>query len=189
MNRLARALATPLLVLAPMTALADCPEAPDITAAIDGLLGEVQAARTEAEARALSDRFWEQWATAPDSRAQELLDEGMTRRASFDFAGAIVAFDALVDYCPDYAEGYNQRAFANFLRADFEAAVPDLERAIALSPRHVAAISGLGLTLISMGRTEEGHDRIREALALNPWLQERFYLPDPPDPTKRAIEL
>ncbi|WP_179379085.1 tetratricopeptide repeat protein [Jannaschia marina] len=164
------------LVLTATPLLAECPAAPDIAADIDGLIAKVQAAPTEAEGRRVSDEMWTFWAKAPDPRAQELLDEGMSRRAAFDLAGAVTAFDALVAYCPDFAEGYNQRAFANFLRQDFEAALPDLDRAIALQPRHIPAMAGKGLTLIQMGRIRAGQAEIRRAVALNPWLAERRLL-------------
>lgn len=156
---------------------------------MDMLLAEVQAAPTEGDARPISNRMWEQWTKAPDDHAQELLDEGMQRRGVFDLAGAIIAFDALVLYCPDYAEGYNQRAYANFIRGDYAAAIPDLERTIDINPRHVAAIAGLGLTLISLGRVGEGQDAIREALTLNPWLSERQFLTMEPEPDRRGIDL
>ncbi|MCK0167626.1 hypothetical protein MWU52_08715 [Jannaschia sp. S6380] len=163
-----------LLLAAP--AFADCPSNPDISAEMDDLLARVQSAESQNAARTISNRMWELWARAPDDWAQQLLDDGMTRRAAFDLAGAITAFDALVEYCPDFAEGYNQRAFANFLRGSYAAALPDLERAIELRPRHVAAIAGKGLTLIQLGRIREGQAIIRQALAFNPWLAERQYL-------------
>ncbi|WGH79579.1 tetratricopeptide repeat protein [Jannaschia ovalis] len=181
-------LVTALIVLA-APARAACPPAPEIAPRMDALLAEVQAAPDEGAARAVSARMWAVWTDAPDSRAQELLDEGMQRRAAFDLAGARTAFDALVAYCPDYAEGYNQRAFVNFILGEHAAALPDLDRAIALSPRHVAAIAGKGLTLISMGRVSEGQDVIREALALNPWLSERRFLDIAPGPAGDEIEL
>ncbi|SFJ00917.1 tetratricopeptide repeat protein [Jannaschia pohangensis] len=163
--------------------LADCPAAPDITAQMDDLLAQMQTIETDREAREISNQMWEVWIEAPDDAAQTLLDEGMDRRAVYDLEGAVTAFDALVEYCPDYAEGYNQRAFANFLREDFATALPDLDRALELSPRHVAAMSGKGLTLIQMGRIREGQDVIREALKLNPWLSERQFLALPPETT------
>ncbi len=157
-------------------ALAACPPNPDIAEDIDRLLDAVQAADDAEAARRIASEMWTFWAKAPDDRAQQLLDDGMARRAAFDLAGAVAAFDGLIAYCPDYAEGYNQRAFANFIREDYAAALPDLERAITLRPRHVAAIAGKGLTLIRMGRIREGQDTIRAALAFNPWLSERQYL-------------
>jgi tetratricopeptide (TPR) repeat protein len=105
----------------------------------------------------------------------------MTRRSSFDFLGALEDFDQLIDYCPEYAEGYNQRAFVHYLRRDFAAALRDLDRALELSPRHVAAMSGRALSLYGLSRMEEAREALAAALALNPWLPER-YLADPGGP-------
>ncbi|CTQ48591.1 tetratricopeptide repeat protein [Jannaschia donghaensis] len=171
------------LVLSAAPAFATCPPAPDIAGAIDGLIDAVQDAPDEGAARVLSGEMWTFWAKAPDARAQDLLDDGMARRASFDLAGAVTAFDALIEYCPEYAEGYNQRAFANFIREDFAAALPDLDRALALQPRHIPAMAGKGLTLIRMGRIRDGQAEIRRAVALNPWLSERIYLTLKPEST------
>ncbi len=155
----------------------ECPIVPDHTEDIAALIAAAQAAPDEGAARQLAPEFWAIWTDAPDDYAQELLDEGMERRRVYDFAGAQKALDALVAYCPDYAEGYNQRAFVNFLRQDFSAALPDLDRAIALSPRHIAALSGRALTLTGLGRKAEAALSLRAALALNPWLTERSLLP------------
>lgn len=171
-----QALAALLLMTAP--ALAEtCPPVPDHGAAFDRLVATARAAETEAAGRAVSDEMWALWTDAPDARAQEWLDEGMSRRGSYDFAGAEAALGALVDYCPDYAEGYNQRAFVNFLRQDYAAALPDLERALTLSPRHVGALTGQALTLIALQRPGEAAVVLRRALDLNPWLSERHLLP------------
>ncbi len=154
-----------------------CPAAPDHSAAIADTLAKVQAAQNQADARQLSDSLWLLWTDAPDAKAQEMLDKGMRAREVADFATAATALDALVAYCPDYAEGHNQRAFVAFLTFDFQTALTRLDRAIELSPNHVAAISGRGLTLLQMGRTKAGLAAIRDALELNPWIPERAYLP------------
>jgi tetratricopeptide (TPR) repeat protein len=155
----------------------DCPAAPDHSKELTALITAAQNAPDEGAARQLAPEFWAIWTDAPDDHAQELLDEGMDRRRAFDFDGALRALDALVEYCPDYAEGYNQRAFVNFLRQDFSAALPDLDRALALSPRHIGALSGRALTLTGLGRKAEAALSLRAALALNPWLTERSLLP------------
>jgi len=155
-------------------ALADtCPPPPDHSEPLADLMAQVQAATTEAEAREIGNRMWGYWADAPDDRAQAILDRGMTRRAGYDFLGAIREFDALITYCPDYAEGYNQRAFVHYLRQDFTAALADLDRALTRAPDHIAALSGKALSLFALGRTEAARDTLARALALNPWLPER----------------
>jgi tetratricopeptide (TPR) repeat protein len=157
----------------PVAAQAACPVAPDHAGALSALTAEAQSATTEDEARQISGRMWELWADAPDDQAQAILDRGMQRRAGYDFVGAHEDFDTLVRYCPDYAEGYNQRAFVNFLRQDFSAALVDLDKALDLSPDHVAALSGKALTLYALSRTAEAREVLARALSMNPWLPER----------------
>lgn len=177
-----RALALCLgLALSAGPLLADgCPEAPDHDAALSALLDRVRAAPTEMEGRQIANEMWALWADAPDEPSQHMLDEGMQARSGYDFLRALDRFDRLVDYCPHYAEGYNQRAFVNFLRQDFDAALPDLDRAIAINPRHVGALAGKALTLMGLGREAEAQEALRAALALNPWLSERSLLKEPP---------
>lgn len=166
-------LVAPVLTATAGAGLARCPSAQDHSAALDALIAKVQRASDEAEAQALFNQMWAFWADAPDAQAQAILDRGMTRRAAYDFVGALADFDRLIAYCPAYAEGYNQRAFVHFLRQDFAAALLDLDRALALSPRHVAALSGRALALYGLARLPEARDALGEALRLNPWLAER----------------
>lgn len=150
-----------------------CPPAADHSAALDQLIADIQRAPDEGAARPLSDQMWQLWADAPDDQAQAILDRGMTRRASFDFLGALADFDRLIAYCPEYAEGYNQRAFVHYLRRDFAAALVDLDQALVLSPRHVGALSGRALSLYGLSRIDEARVALGQALTLNPWLPER----------------
>lgn len=175
MARLAFAYAPLALMLASAAPAAaeTCPQAPDHGVALGALIAQAQTATNETDARVISNQMWELWADAPDDQAQAVLDRGMQRRASYDFTGAIADFDTLIAYCPDYAEGYNQRAFVNFLRQDFAAALPDLERALELSPDHIAALSGKALTLLALGRVDEARNDLTQALKMNPWLSER----------------
>jgi tetratricopeptide (TPR) repeat protein len=154
-----------------------CPAVPDYSTELNALIEATKSAPNEYEAQQLSLNMWKFWADAPDDRSQELLDEGMSRRASFDYSGALDALNALVEYCPEYAEGYNQRAFVNFLREDYEAALPDLDRTLELSPRHIAALTGQALTLAALDRNGEAALVLRRALDMNPWLSERHLLP------------
>ena len=129
----------------------------------------------------MSRALWEIWADAPDERAQALLDRGRAMIARGDPDRATEALDALIAYCPDYAEGWNQRGFASFLRRDFASALADLDRAMALSPEHLGVLSGRALTLLGLGREEEGQAQLRAALRLNPWLAEAALLDGPPE--------
>lgn len=164
------------LVLFPVHAFA-CPEASDHSVALNELIREVQTAPDQQSAQVAANEMWALWTDAPDATAQEILDRGMQRRAAWDLLGALEDFDTLIAYCPEFAEGYNQRAFVNFLRQDFEVALADLDRAVDLAPRHIAAMAGRALALIGLGRKAEAQVTLRKALMLNPWLPERGLLP------------
>ncbi len=165
------------LLLAPAAFAETCPPAPDHAQALDALVAQAQRAPDQTAGMAGSDAMWALWSEAPDARAQDLLDTGMAAREAYDYPAAMEAFEALIAYCPDYAEGYNQRAFVHFLRQDYAAALPDLDAALDRQPRHVAALTGKALTLHALGRQGEAALALRAALRMNPWLSERFLLP------------
>lgn len=165
-----------ILLLSAAPVLASCPAAPDIRTELDALIEQARSAQNDVAGREASSAMWQLWLMAPDEVAQEMLDQGMQQRASFDFLGAIKSFDALVDYCPDYAEGYNQRAFVNFLSGNYDKALVDLDMALELSSDHVGAQSGRALTLMNLGQKEQARQQLIEALENNPWLSERFLM-------------
>lgn len=169
----------PLCLFAAPAFAQTCPAVTDHSERTAEIIVELGQARGEGDARVLTQELWKIWTDAPDEIAQAMLDEGMSRRASYDFFGARRVFDRLVAYCPDYAEGYNQRAFANYLSQNFEAALVDLDRALEIVPNHIAALSGKGLTLMGLGRNDEAQAALRAAVEMNPWLQERVLLEDP----------
>ena len=150
-----------------------CPDPADHTAELAGLIGAARDAPNETAGREVSDKMWLVWLRAPNEQAQEVLDRGMQRRNSYDFAGAFKDFDALATYCPTYAEGFNQRAYIQYLRGEYAGALVDLDAALALMPNHVAAQSGRALTLMQLGRLPEARVQMLEALDNNPWLSER----------------
>ena len=165
-----------VLLTSPTFLFAKCPEVPARSDQHISLMKQIASAPDEMTAADLSNQLWEIWTMAPDDIAQEILLRGMQKRASYDFIGAIEDFTTLVAYCPNYAEGYNQRAFVYFLSEDYEAALADLDSTIAIVPDHIGAIAGRALTLFGMNRDKEGQLTLRAALALNPWLSERHLL-------------
>ena len=171
-----RALIPFILSALPAYAQDGCPVVAEHDEERAAIMQELRNSRDETEARFLSDRLWQIWTDAPDARSQALLDDGMERRMAYDYAGSREILDELVTYCPNYAEGFNQRAFAAFLAQDYAAALTDLDVALGIMPDHVAALSGKALTLIGMGRNDEAQEVLRAALKLNPWLSERALL-------------
>ncbi len=163
-------------VVAAAPARAACPPVPDHERELAALYERMQEAPDPATAQPLNDRAWELYTDAPDEAAQAVLDRGMGMRASWNLLGARAEFDRLIEYCPHYAEGWNQRAFVHYLDQDFAAALADLDAALERAPTHLGALSGKALTLTALGREAEAQAVLRAALAINPWLPERSLL-------------
>lgn len=159
-------------------AFADCPPVKDYASELSVLLEAARAAENDMAGREISNKMWQVWLRAPDEAAQTLLNQGLRQRESYDYLNARSAFDKLVTYCPDYAEGYNQRAFIAYLTQDFDAALADLDKTLAINADHVGAQAGRALTLLELGRLDEARAQLIAALANNPWLSERFLLAD-----------
>ena len=130
------------------------------------------------DAQLVVNQLWGLWIKAPDERAQQLLKSGMLRMRQGDLRKAETELTKLINYCPNYSEGYNQRAFTRYLAFDFENALPDLIRALELRPRHLGALSGKGLTHKAMGQELEAEIEFRKALSLNPFMPERNMIPN-----------
>lgn len=168
-----------ILALTAAPAFAEtCPEPPPIAAQEDRIFAQIAVVPDEMNGRLLNSALWELWLQAPDPYSQGLLDEGMARMRVADFETAEAQLTSLVQYCPWYAEGWNQRAFTYYLTDRFELALADLDAAIAANPRHLGALTGKALTLIKLDRNAEAQPVLRAALALNPWLGERALLTD-----------
>ncbi len=165
-----------ILAVIAAPAFAECPKPEDTSAELLNLIAKANAAPDMNAGRRVSDEMWQVWLRAPDEAAQEVLKAGMGRRDAYDFVGAITEYDRLIDYCPTYAEGYNQRAYIHFLRGDHANALVDLDAALVLQPHHVAAQSGRALTLMNLGRLEEARAQLLIAVENNPWLSEAALL-------------
>ena len=135
-----------LCLLLPGAALAACPAPPDRTDLRASILDNLSRAESFAAGRAAIDAAWRFWRTAPDPTAQELLDAGLQAQRYGDYLRVEETLARLTEYCPGFAEGWNQLAFTYFLQDRFAPALAALDRAIALEPAHFGALSCKGLT-------------------------------------------
>lgn len=145
----------------------------------EALFRALKNAPDEAEARIVENEIWKSWLDdAPTEAIRSKLDTAMRRRGQQDFQGAEVLLDEIIEAAPDYAEGWNQRAFVQFLQGDYEASLEDIGRALELEPRHFGALSGKAMILMTLGRVRLGQSALREAVEIHPYLKERSMLID-----------
>ena len=121
-----------------------CPEVPDTLSERCALHAGLLEAPNAAVAQVLQAQLWEEWFKAPDARAKDLLTQGLAQRESFAWAEAEATFTQLIEYCPKYSEGWNQRAFIRYLREDYANALPDLDMGAEHHPRPYWCAFGQG---------------------------------------------
>lgn len=154
-----------------VTALAICAGLATATFAQDGeldaLFEGLQTADSSA-AEQIEGRIYDIWSKSGSPSMDLLLERGREALGQNETAKAIEHFTALVDHAPDFAEGYNARATAYFQRGQYGPALDDIQRTLALNPRHFGALSGLALILEELQRPEDALEAWREVEKLHP---------------------
>ncbi|WP_171060850.1 tetratricopeptide repeat protein [Poseidonocella sp. HB161398] len=156
-----------------------CPPPMEFAERKADLLAELQETRSRADGLYLTRHLVGIFATAPNREAQKLLDKGISLRQAHA-AAAGETLDALIAYCPDFAEGYHQRALLHQEDGDLDAALADLDRALAQAPDHVAALARRVQVLSALGRAEEATEAGDRLSGLNPWMPVEMLEPETP---------
>lgn len=170
-----KALCVSLLLLA-SPALAVCPPLPDRSAERTELMEALATSDTFKKGETAVRDMWLYYRTAPNETAQELLNGGLGAIRVGDWITAVDVLSELVAYCPEYSEGYNQLAFAYFLRGEDAASEALLKKALEFEPQHFGALSGLGLIYYRTGRPALARVFLQRAVDVNPWSNERSLL-------------
>lgn len=109
----------------------------------------------------------------------------LMRRSSYalekkNFGLALELLDAIVSIKPDYSEGWNRRASVYFVQQNYQKALIDLRKALALNEKNYKAIRGLALTLRETGYDAQALEVFKKLNEIHPHL---------PDVKKALTEL
>lgn len=138
---------------------------------LDGLFDKLKRTRDPKLAERISTRIWEKWQTS-DSKSVDLLTY-WARAASSQrkYSKALDLLDQVIVLRPDYAEGYNQRATLHYLMENYGKSIRDIERTLALEPRHYGALAGLAAILEKLNRKQQALETWYRALEVYPAMQ------------------
>lgn len=89
-----------------------------------------------------------------------------------DLDTALALVNTVVGAAPDYVEGWNLRATIHYLRDEHGDAVADIERVLALEPRHFGALAGLGRIFLELKDKKSALTAFEMALTIHPHLDE-----------------
>ena len=95
---------------------------------------------------------------------------GIKAMADRRFDDAVEVYTALIDQAPDYAEAWNKRATVYFIQGKLALATADVERTLALEPRHFGALSGLGQIEMLRGNGDAALKAFESAVKVHPRL-------------------
>ncbi|MDR6291721.1 tetratricopeptide (TPR) repeat protein [Inquilinus ginsengisoli] len=163
-----------LRILALIAAILAAPcgtlSAADAPTRLDTLLDQLQTTADAAEAQRLERQIWTIWLDygGADELVPQLMRRGSAALLSRDYAVAEAAFTAVVDRAPDFVEAWDRRAVTRFLRGDCAGAIRDIDRTLALQPRHFGALFGLGLCRAALGDYQAALDAFDRVLAVDP---------------------
>jgi tetratricopeptide (TPR) repeat protein len=135
---------------------------------LDGLFDRLQRTPNAAEAHGLEQRIWRVWLESDDAAVNRLMEQGTVALQGQHYATALQAFDRMVEQAPEFAEGWNKRATVHYLMGNWRASVRDIQRTLALEPRHFGALFGLGLIYGALDEPEAALRSFEATLALNP---------------------
>ncbi|MEO1797479.1 MAG: tetratricopeptide repeat protein [Pseudomonadota bacterium] len=117
---------------------------------------------------AIERRIWQEFAKSGSPAMDLLLERGESALQSEDYGGAIEHLTALTDHAPGFAQGFHLRATAYYNLGRYGPALADIERALALEPRHFAAMEGLGVILEELGYKEDALEVFMRVRAIHP---------------------
>ena len=150
------------LLAPPVPASAQTPE-PDVDALLERL-----ATPDLAEWQSIESQIFRIWSQSGSPAMDLLLKRGRDAIETQNFEAAIEHLTALTDHAPDFAEGWNTRATAFFANDQLGLALEDVQRVLALEPRHFNALQGLGLIMRELGQEDLALRAFQMAAAIHP---------------------
>lgn len=112
--------------------------------------------------------LWAVWFRADSPENNQMLDEIRLLIGNHRFEAAIGLASQLIARAPNFAEAYNQRAIAQFIKGQYAESAEDCQRALRLNPYHIGALSGLAQCQLGLRQPQEALRTLRRAWILQP---------------------
>jgi len=129
---------------------------------------QLQTSPDPESAHRVEGMIWAVWLSHDDAEIERLMAQGVNAMNRGDYAVAIERFSQIISLDADFAEGWNKRATAYYLQQNLAASMRDIQRTLALEPRHFGALSGLGLIFTASGDLPAAIAAYEDVLRIHP---------------------
>jgi len=143
----------------------------DRTQNLDFLFGALKVAPDDDSAKAIADRIWGVWMGAGGDTTNLLISRVRSAIESKDLDLAIQLLDSIIEFKPDFVEGWNQRATVYYMKKDYTRALADLAQVLGREPRHFGALFGVGTIMQEFGDERRALEVYRRALDIDPHMK------------------
>jgi len=140
----------------------------DPTAGLDGLFQQLQSAPTYEKALGIEQLIWGLWMNNDQPLVTSRMQIGVYFMQQGRLDMAYQVFSDVVKLDPTYAEGWNKRATVAYMMGQLQPSIIDIQKTLALEPRHFGALSGLGLIHILSGQPETALKVFKKVLEIYP---------------------
>lgn len=152
---------------------------------LQSLYAHLATADSEEQAQSVVEAIERLWLHSGSDTVSVLMERSLKAVGDNNAELALKLLDAVVELAPDYAEGWNRRAYVYYMQNDFERALGDLRRVLALEPSHFKALDGLGQILREIGQKKGALKAYQRLLEVHPyWSGARQAI----DELKREVE-
>jgi tetratricopeptide (TPR) repeat protein len=145
------------------------PDSPEVRAKLlADLYANLATAEDEIHAKPMAEAIERLWLHSGSDTVDVLMQRAYAAIQAKRHDLALKLLDTVVELAPDFAEGWNRRAYVFYSQNEFERALGDLRRALALEPNHFKALDGLGQIMKELGRKKAALKAFKELMAINP---------------------
>jgi tetratricopeptide (TPR) repeat protein len=139
------------------------------TRLLSDLYALLATAEDEAKAKLIASRIERVWAISGSDTVNLLLDRATkaVQEKRLDLAGKLL--DRAVALAPDFAEAFSRRAYLHFTQNNYQAAVGDLRRVLALDPNHYRALEGLAQVWRETDNERGAYEVMKQLIEVHPF--------------------
>ena len=138
---------------------------------LNDLFGQLKRERNEKAAERIAGQIWKEWFQSGSSSIDLMMQWAQQAMERQKYDVALDFLDEVITLQPSYAEGWNRRATVNFMMSNYAKSMSDIDRTLALEPRHFGALSGMAQILKNLGRKEMALRAYQRVLDIYPMMR------------------